>query len=269
MMHRKPVLFTSIIALGALALGAIHAPAHARSHETSMKPPAAASESARRHGRHHQSGWLAQHEDYSARIMRLLDRLDLTKEQRSQIHKILDETEDQRIRIRRKMHAAGDTLKGTVRKELTAVFSDKRKEQISAILDDEEARSESERRDRRGPGREAPAGEQTDKDRPGKEHRKGKDMGKAMRAYSQLRDRVFNEVKMSDADAEKMISAFGKVREQVRTHGEGVREEFSSLRETTRKRILEVLKPEQREKFEKAIKEMKDRRERGDTPPEN
>ncbi len=186
-------------------------------------------------------------------LQKALTKLNLSRDQRQEIHKVIDTADDERIRISRRASAAADDVKKLVREKIGAVLTDERKAKVGRIIDEELDRAKEARKELRD-------------ERHG---RKGKAPGQAraaLKSFQHLKDRVFKEIKMSDAEAEKMLTAFAEIRQAGHTAAEKIHDEFVKLRDDTKAKVLAVLTAEQRTKFEQDIDGIKNGPKPG-TPP--
>ncbi len=181
-------------------------------------------------------------------ILRILHRLDLSREQRVKIHQIVDEADDDRIRITRKARNTADEIKAQVRKQIGSVFTDNRKDEVNRIIEEELSGSDKDKMEQRDEAR-------------GDRRRKPRDRQtpEMMGAHNRLKDRIFNEIQMSDAEAEKMLVAFKEVRKTGSEQAEKLREELMKLRDTTKAKVMALLTDEQKKQFEQEITRLKER----------
>ncbi len=209
------------------------------------------------------------------KLLKALNRLDLSKEQRLKIHQYVDEADDERIRLGRKAKAAGEEIRQLTRTKLAALFKDDRKTKISGIVEEEFANADKARQEKRD---EPPAGHQGPpppesrrEDRPKlrerAEERFGKranDVAVAIETYERLKDRLFDEIKMNDTEAEKALAVFAEIRTAAREKAEQFREEFKKLKDSTKAKVMTSLSEEQRKKFEEELERIKSRRRNRD-----
>jgi len=175
-------------------------------------------------------------------IQKTLTRLNLSREQRQEIHKVIDTADDERVRLIRRSRNAADDVKKMVREKIGGVITDERQAKVKRIIDEELDRAKEARRALR--------------------EEKGRKPSKAARvalkSFQALKDRIFKEVRMSDAEAEKMLAAFNDIRQAGRAEAEKIHDAFVKLRDDTKAKVLAVLNAEQRTKFDEEIGRIRD-----------